>query len=300
MTTTTTPTSAARPAAHIRAGALADLTARGCSVITGGGYAIAVFVHNGDVFAVDNRCPHMGFPLDRGSVKDGILTCHWHHARFDLAGGGAFDPFADDARAFPAWVEDGDVWVDTEPPQADQTARWSKRLTDALEDNIRLVIAKSALGLDAARADYRIPLGIGAQFGIAYSAGGWGQAMTMLTCSANMLPYLDAADRPLALYQGLLHIARANAGMPPRFALDPLPTRETRPEVFKLWFRNFIDVRDADGAERCLRTAIEIGIDKRVIADIIFAAITDRLYIDDGHSLDFANKAFEQIGRAHV
>ena len=295
MTTTTTPTSAARPAAHIRAGALADLTARGCSVITGGGYAIAVFVHNGDVFAVDNRCPHMGFPLDRGSVKDGILTCHWHHARFDLAGGGAFDPFADDARAFPAWVEDGDVWVDTEPPQADQTARWSKRLTDALEDNIRLVIAKSALGLDAARADYRIPLGIGAQFGIAYSAGGWGQAMTMLTCSANMLPYLDAADRPLALYQGLLHIARANAGMPPRFALDPLPTRETRPEVFKLWFRNFIDVRDADGAERCLRTAIEIGIDKRVIADIIFAAITDRLYIDDGHSLDFANKAFELL-----
>jgi hypothetical protein len=27
----------------------------------------------------------MGFPLDRGSVDDGILTCHWHHARFELA-----------------------------------------------------------------------------------------------------------------------------------------------------------------------------------------------------------------------
>jgi hypothetical protein len=30
------------------------------------------------VFALDNRCPHMGFPLDRGTVEDGILTCHWH------------------------------------------------------------------------------------------------------------------------------------------------------------------------------------------------------------------------------
>jgi nitrite reductase/ring-hydroxylating ferredoxin subunit len=42
------------------------------------------------VFALDNRCPHMGFPLDRGTVEDGILTCHWHHARFDLASGTGF------------------------------------------------------------------------------------------------------------------------------------------------------------------------------------------------------------------
>jgi hypothetical protein len=26
----------------------------------------------------------MGFPINQGTVKDGILTCHWHHARFDL------------------------------------------------------------------------------------------------------------------------------------------------------------------------------------------------------------------------
>ena len=44
-----------------------------------------LFSSPGRVFAVDNRCPHMGFPLDRGTVKDCILTCHWHHARFDLA-----------------------------------------------------------------------------------------------------------------------------------------------------------------------------------------------------------------------
>ena len=83
--------------------------------------------------------------------------------------------------------------------------------------------------------------------------------------------------------------------MPPRFLLDPLPTGETRPEVFKLWFRNFIDVRDSDGAERCLRTAIELGIPEQTIADMIFAAITDHIYVDGGHTLDFANKAFEAL-----
>ena len=282
--------------AHIWAGTLDDLRSRGCTVVTGGGHTIAVFAHGDSVYAVDNRCPHMGFPLDRGTVKDGILTCHWHHARFDLSSGGTFDPFADDVRSFPVSVDDdGEVWVDPSPPETDPTARWSKRLQDALEDNIRLVVAKSVLGLDAAQADYRISLGIGAEFGTTYSAAGWGQAMTILTCSANMLPYLEAEDRPLAMFQGLLHVARANAGMPPRFLLDPLPTGETRPEVFKLWFRNFIDVRDSDGAERCLRTAIELGIPEQTIADMIFAAITDHIYVDAGHMLDFANKAFEML-----
>ena len=65
----------------------------------------------GRVFALDNRCPHMGFPLHRGSVCDGILTCHWHHARFDLESGGTFDQFADDVRAFPVEIRDGAVWL---------------------------------------------------------------------------------------------------------------------------------------------------------------------------------------------
>ena len=94
---------------HIRAGTLDQLMERGCTVVTGGGHSIAVFCHEGEVHAVDNRCPHMGFPLDRGSVRDGILTCHWHHARFDLSSGGTLNPFADDVRAFPAHVVDGEV-----------------------------------------------------------------------------------------------------------------------------------------------------------------------------------------------
>ena len=93
----------------------------------------------------------MGFPLDRGTVKNGILTCHWHHARFDLSSGGTFDPFADDVRSFPVSVEDGEVWVDPSPPEPDPIQRWSHRLEDGLEHNIRLVIAKSALGLKFVR-----------------------------------------------------------------------------------------------------------------------------------------------------
>ena len=280
---------------HIRVGPLAQLKERGCAVATGGGHAIAVFYHEGNIYAVDNRCPHMGFPLDRGSVKDGILTCHWHHARFDLSSGGTFNPFADDVRGFPVEVVDGEVWVDPEPPVRDEARHWRGRLEDGLEHNLRLVIAKAVLGMQASGGDYREPLRIGAHFGMTYSANGWGAAMSILTCTANMLPRLHEEDRPRALYHGLLHVARECAGKAPRFTVDPLPTGETRPEVFAGWFRNFIDVRDDEGAERCLITAIELGHSPREIADMVFAAGTDHIYLDAGHVVDSANKAFELL-----
>ena len=287
----------------LRAGTIAEVRERGCVVVTGGGHTIAVFSRGDDFAAVDNRCPHMGFPLDRGTVSNGILTCHWHHARFDLSSGGTFDPFADDVRAFPVTVSDGQVWVDPNPPEPDPVERWSHRLQDGMEHTIRLVIAKSVLGLNSAGADYRVPLTIGAVFGATYSDQGWGQALSMMTCSANILKRLYPEDRPRALYQGLRHVASECAGRPPRFLVDPLPTGETRPEVFKQWFRGFVEVRDDEGAERCLRTAIDLGISRREIADMVFAAATDRIYIDAGHVVDFCNKAFElldHIGWEHA
>ena len=57
------------------AGTVEEVRARRCTVVTGGGHAIAVFPLGDRFAAVDNRCPHMGFPLDRGTVSNGILTC---------------------------------------------------------------------------------------------------------------------------------------------------------------------------------------------------------------------------------
>ena len=84
---------------------------QGRLVLHGRHRPVLVVHDRGRVFALDNRCPHMGFPLDRGSVEDGILTCHWHHARFDLASGCTFDLWADDVPTCPVEVRDGEVWV---------------------------------------------------------------------------------------------------------------------------------------------------------------------------------------------
>ena len=52
------------------------------------GTHLAVFLYEGKFQAVDNRCPHMGYPMSQGSIRDGVLICHWHHWEFDLKTGG--------------------------------------------------------------------------------------------------------------------------------------------------------------------------------------------------------------------
>src|SRR3972149_4085808 len=79
---------------------LSDVKSAGCLAVNLDGHALALFAQGDRIYALDNRCPHMGFPLHRGTVKEGILTCHWHHARFDLASGGTFDQWADDVPTF--------------------------------------------------------------------------------------------------------------------------------------------------------------------------------------------------------
>ena len=279
----------------VRVGQLASIS--GPVVVSGGRHGIAVFVSDGRPYAVDNRCPHMGFPLHKGSVRDGILTCHWHHARFDLESGGTFDPFADDVRTYRAFVEDGVVYVDTTPRAEDWRARWKGRLRDGMEQNLNLLLVKSVLALHDGGVDAGEIVEIGGAFGARYRELGWTSGLTILSAMTNMLPRLRPEDQVLALYHGLSHVARDCAGMPPHFQLDELPTRDVSPERLKTWFRSFVEVRDRDGAERALLTAIDAGLDQAALADMLLAAATDHLFLDGGHTIDFINKACEMLDR---
>jgi nitrite reductase/ring-hydroxylating ferredoxin subunit len=281
----------------VRAARVADVKAAGCRTAQVAGHTLLLVARGEGIFAVDNRCPHMGFPLHRGSVHDGILTCHWHHARFDLASGGTFDPWADDVRAFPVEIRDGDVWVDV-AAHTDARVHHRRRLMEGLERDIPLVLGKSVIALLDSGEDPAGPFRLGLDFGAKYRQEGWGPGLTIHTCMMNLLPHLDAADRPRAAYHGLAAVARDCAGMAPRFRLQPLPTRSADLSTLKDWFRRFVEVRDAEGAERCLVSAIRAGADHRYMADMLFAAATDHRYIQIGHVADFTNKALEALDHA--
>jgi nitrite reductase/ring-hydroxylating ferredoxin subunit len=164
----------------VRAGTLNKLKAKGRLVVHGRHRPVLLVHECGHVFALDNRCPHMGFPLDRGSVEDGILTCHWHHARFELASGCTFDLWADDVPTCPIEIRaDGEIWVKPVFGYANPAGHWRQRLEDGLSHNLNLVIAKAVYGQLAAGQSPSEVVRQTALFGTR-NRDGWDTGLTIL------------------------------------------------------------------------------------------------------------------------
>src|SRR3954464_9871729 len=100
---------------RVRAGSAEELRKEGQLVTKVANLPVVVFWSDGRAFAIEDRCPHMGFPLHQGTVESGLVTCHWHHARFDLESGCTLDLWADDAKGFDVEIEGDDVFVVARP-----------------------------------------------------------------------------------------------------------------------------------------------------------------------------------------
>ena len=255
---------------------------------------VVVFWHEGRARAVEDRCPHMGFPLHRGTVEAGLVTCHWHHARFDLESGCTLDLWADDARAFDVDIVGDDVLV-APRPNGDEIGRFHERLREGLEEGLTLVVAKAVLGL----LDHGVAAGpivrTGVRFGATYRGAGWGAGLTVLVAMANVLDRLDGPDRAAALVHALAFVSRDTRGHPPRFQMGPLRTDEVERERLAEWYRRFVDTRSTDAAERVLVTALASPVPLDDVERMMLAAVTDHVFVDGGHTLDFTNKAFEAV-----
>ena len=84
---------------------------------------IVLFRIDEKIFAIDNRCPHEGYPLAVGTISaDCILTCNWHNWKFRLEDG-ACVVGGDNVRSYATRVENGDVWIDVSPPSPDEVRR---------------------------------------------------------------------------------------------------------------------------------------------------------------------------------
>jgi len=284
------------------AGTLEELKAKGRLVVHGRHRPVLLVHTEGHVFALDNRCPHMGFPLERGSIEDGILTCHWHHARFELASGCTFDLWADDVPTCPFEIRaGGEIWVKPVFGYTDAVEHWRQRLEDGLGHNLSLVIAKAVQGqLAASRSPAEVVKQV-ALFGTR-NRDGWDTGLTILTALGQLMPSLSEDETHRALFHGARRVAADCDGAAPRRQRKPLSSRPSL-ATLKRWLRRWVAVRHRDAAERTVLTAIAGGASPAALADLLFAAETDRVYADGGHSFDFINKAFECldiIGWEHV
>jgi len=51
------------------------------------GIGCALFNVAGELFALQNNCPHMDSPIEDAAIERGVLTCPWHGWQFDLRTG---------------------------------------------------------------------------------------------------------------------------------------------------------------------------------------------------------------------
>ncbi len=79
-----------------------------------GGLRLAVFETADGLKAVENRCLHIGNPLDDGPVEGYVLTCPWHGWQYDLRTGEHLTVLGrrSGLRSFPVRCDGDDVQVD--------------------------------------------------------------------------------------------------------------------------------------------------------------------------------------------
>ena len=77
-----------------------------------GGRVVAVFLAEGELYAVDDRCSHAEASLSEGEVFDTEVECPLHGAVFDLATGEALTlPASRPVSTYRTRVEEGRVAV---------------------------------------------------------------------------------------------------------------------------------------------------------------------------------------------
>lgn len=266
------------------------------------GTHLAVFKFEDKFYAVDNRCPHMGYPMSKGSIRDGVLICHWHHWEFDLKSGGCFLASGDDLKAFPVERRaDGYLYVglakgEREAAKRRVIDRGKRALERGLKDRSTFFIAKAVTALRDAKATPNEIIQQGLHYGAHKSSEGWSSGVAILTLAANLWDDVDPKDHNLFLVHGLSQISRRTTGSSrPYRAAFPQTSEAHDLETLMRWFRYFVDKRHAGAAERILLTLNDRGYDKSVIADFVYTAATDFYFTGDGHALDFANKMFEAL-----
>lgn len=96
----------------ISVGHVNDVPYLGSRVIKTSGVDIAVFKNShGKIFALEDKCPHLGGPLSQGIVHGTSVSCPLHNWDISLESGAAKAPDKGCAHAIPVDLRDGQIYL---------------------------------------------------------------------------------------------------------------------------------------------------------------------------------------------
>ncbi|HEX7167115.1 MAG TPA: Rieske (2Fe-2S) protein [Acidimicrobiales bacterium] len=276
-----------------RIASLSDLPAGALRLVKAGDKRLAV-VRTGDgVFALDNACPHQGYALVQGELKDGTVTCHWHNWKFRVRDG-ACVLGEESVRSYPVRIEGDDVIADLTDPSNDE-------IRPRLLASLRRGIARHEVGrmsrdvvrLLRAAANPAELVWEAVAYGAPRAEYGWGHALATATDCLALVDRYEGDARALPIMQGIAAITEVELRRPVR----PQPAPATSlPHDPRSAFRAAVEAEDVDRAEAMVLAAIEAGYDGDELARWFVESVSDH-HLGYGHMAIYTQKAFELVGR---
>ncbi len=264
------------------------------------GQSIALFKHNGDIYATDNQCPHMGYPLTRGRVRGGVLTCDWHGWSYDMRGGGCFTGGCDDLATFPVEIRENDIYIDIAGGGNKRDDAHFLLLQEGLLFGDNWTLSKAvaiilARGVSESDVLNRLVRHAGRHFVTELDAreGGW--QLANLVNGVKVASQYEPEDRLIPL---MMAASGASGRAGDRPAVAPLPGDITW-EKLERWIRVFSADREWEGIEKCLITARRLGEHDDKIIPLAYECIVEPFFLGHGDSLlhiGYLAELLEQFG----
>ena len=243
------------------------------------------------LFAVDNACPHEGYPLIQGDVRGHLLTCIWHNYKFDLRDG-ACVMGEEDVRSWPVRVVDDlvEVGIEERPVPIErlfaslETGLHQRRVGQAARDLTRLLAA----GISQDRL-----LGWVAAYDARFAE--WGSTH-VLPLAADLGAYAPHEQPELVLMQAFELASETHVRRPERAPPKARFTTATPAQVADQ-LRRKVEAEQAVEAEALLRGALNRGWGPREVEPMLFGLCADH-FLDFGHALIYSSKVCGLLSRA--
>ena len=275
-----------------------DLSPGGAKLFRREGLQVAVFrTEDGQLHAVDNACPHEGYPLLQGQLAGCQLTCAWHNFKFDLRDGSCVLG-EEDVRSYPVRELDGTVEVDLAEP--DPAAARQKYLTSLEQGMVEHELGR--VGRDVVRliesgmAPQQIAVW-GASFDARHSP--WGSRHA-LAVAADVLRYFDrreGSDATLPLLHLLDLASETNIRYPERPRVEAATVSKEELSDLGPRIRELVEQENGEAAESLVRGAIAAGASSELLERWFHGLLCDHFY-DFGHPLIYQGKLGELLRHA--
>ncbi len=101
----------------VKAAETTDVQPGDCLGVKVEGVFIGIYNIDGNYYAMNNICPHLGGVLTYGFLDDNVVTCPLHMWEFDVQTGKCIWPEQETLPTYPVKIEGNDILVDVDSPQ---------------------------------------------------------------------------------------------------------------------------------------------------------------------------------------